>query len=366
MAEREKRKASSVKDLDEYKMLGEPDKAEKSVNWQIAIGLQQVDGLKPSSYLIELAKLNIEGEITFEEIEERLNSYYKSKPAHSRKKDRSEETDNVSNRISKIISEKTFTLSPAEYVAIHKRLFTGIFNHAGKIRDYNISKAEWVLSGATVFYSSADSIQATLDYDFRQEKAFSYKGLTKEQTAEHMAKFISGLWQIHAFGEGNTRTTAVFAIKYLRKLGFMVTNDPFEEHSWYFRNALVRANYSDHKNGVYATDEYLNRFFRNLLLGEKNVLKNRELRVMIGCENKAQNKAQIKRTEQKMELTVIEKAVMEHLINEPDATQIETAGATGWSRRSVQGAMSSLKEKGLIERDGSKKTGKWIVKREQE
>jgi len=362
MADKEKKKPSLIEELDEYKRLGEPDKTEKSSIWQAAIGLQQVDGLLPSAYLIETAKQNIEGDITFDEVKARLDSYYKSKPIHSEESDRTEEADKVSAHIAEILSEKTFTFSPAEYIAIHKRLFTGIYSHAGKIRDYNISKSEWVLKGKTVFYASADSIQATLDYDFRQEKAFKYKGLTKEQTSEHIVKFISGLWQIHAFGEGNTRTTAVFAIKYLRTLGFTVTNDLFAEHSWYFSNALVRANYNDHKNGIYSTDEFLNRFFGNLILGENNVLKNRELLVEIDKENKAQNKAQIKRN-QKVALSAIETAVIEHLEKEPNATQIETADAIGKSRRSVQDAMSSLKEKGLIERDGSKKSGKWIVKR---
>jgi fido (protein-threonine AMPylation protein) len=265
-------------DFDKYKRLGEPKKAEKSDIWQTAIGLQQVDGLTPSAYLIETAKQNIEGEITIYEVQKRLDGYYKAKPVKAAD-DRTEEADKVSARIAEILSEKTFAFSPAEYFTIHKRLFTGIYEFAGKIRDYNISKDEWVLNGETVYYASADSIRATLDYDFEQEKAFVYKGLAKEQIVKHIAKFVSGLWQIHVFGEGNTRTTAVFAIKYLRTLGFAVTNDLFADHSWYFRNALVRANYNDYKDDVYSTLEYLNRFFGNLLLDESHPLKNRDLRI---------------------------------------------------------------------------------------
>ena len=264
--------------FDEYKRLGEPEKEEKSEIWQTAIGLQQVDGLTPSQYLIETAKQNIEGEITFYEVKERINAYYKTKPV-KKDNDRTEEADKVSAHIAEILSEKTFSFSPAEYITIHKRLFTGMYEHAGEIRGYNISKDEWVLDGETVYYASADSIQATLDYDFEQEKKYKYKGLSKEETVEHIASFTSGLWQIHAFGEGNTRTTAVFAIKYLRTLGFTVTYDLFAENSWYFRNALVRANFNDYKNSIYSTMKYLNRFFANLLLGQKNVLKNRELHV---------------------------------------------------------------------------------------
>jgi len=264
--------------FEEYKKLGEPDKKEKSEIWGAAIGLQQVDGLTPSSYLIETAKQNIEGKISVYEVKERLNNYYKEKPVKNAD-DRTEEADKVAARIAEILSEKTFTMSPAEYITIHKRLFKDIYKFAGEVRDYNISKEEWVLSGHSVYYASAESIDAALGYDFNKEKAFKYKNLTKRQIAEHIAEFISGVWQIHAFGEGNTRTTAVFAIKYLRTFGFEVNNDLFEKDSWYFRNALVRANYNDYAHNIYSTFEFLNKFFYNLLLGEKNILKNREMLV---------------------------------------------------------------------------------------
>ncbi|MCL1979303.1 MAG: Fic family protein [Methanomassiliicoccaceae archaeon] len=269
-----------MKEFDEYKRLGEPGKKEKSEIWSVAVGLQLVDGLTPSDYLIETAKRNIDGEITIDEVKERLNSYYRAKPLKG-EDDRTEEADKVSARIAEILSERSFTLSPAEYTTIHKRLFEGLYDHAGKIRDYDISKSEWVLGGETVFYASADSIRATLDYDFLQEKNYNYRGKSKEEIARHIAKFVSGLWQIHAFGEGNTRTTAVFVIKYLHTLGFNVTNDIFTDNSWYFRNALVRANYNNLKNNIYSTTEYLDRFFGNLLLGEKNVLKNREMLINV-------------------------------------------------------------------------------------
>lgn len=175
--------------------------------------------------------------------------------------------------------EKAFSFTPNEYISIHKKLFAGIYGHAGKLRDYNITKKEWVLNGATVLYGSASELRATLDYDFAEEKKFSYKNLSMEEIIHHLAIFISRLWQIHVFGEGNTRTTAVFFIKYLRTLGFDVTNDIFAENAWYFRNALVRANYNDLKNGVHETTEYLELFLRNLLLDEKNELHNRSMHI---------------------------------------------------------------------------------------
>jgi fido (protein-threonine AMPylation protein) len=267
-----------IGDLEEYRRLGEPEKAERISIWQAAIGLQQVDGLTPSGYLVETAKLNIDGEITIYEVHDRLDGYYKALTTQAAN-DRTEEADKVSARIVETLSEKAFTLSPVEYMAIHRRLFTGIFTFAGQIRDYNIAKDEWALNGETVLYAPAESIRATLDYDFLQEREYQYQGLGKQAVMEHVAKFVSGLWQTHAFGEGNTRTTAVFAVKYLRTLGFSVSDDLFAEHSWYFRNALVRANYSDVTQGVYATHEYLNRFFGNLLLGEGGMLSNREMLV---------------------------------------------------------------------------------------
>jgi fido (protein-threonine AMPylation protein) len=265
-----------MNDFDGYTRQGEPEKREKSYVWQTAIGLQDVDGLKPSSYLIETAKQNIEGGITIDEVKKRIDSYYKAAPARDGA-GRTEEADKVSVRITELLSEKAFSFSPVEYITTHKRLFEDIYTCAGNIRDYNISKAEWVLNGETVYYASAGNIRATLDYDFEQEKKFSYQGLNLQQTVSHVAAFASGLWQIHAFGEGNTRTTAVFIIKYLKTFGFDVNNDLFAKHSWYFRNALVRANYNDFKNNIHATNEYLERFFGNLLLSENNSLKNREL-----------------------------------------------------------------------------------------
>lgn len=262
----------------EYIQESEPSKRDKGYAWHTAIGLQAVDGLKTSNYLVNTAIQNIEGNITIEEAQNLLNTYYEERPETSLD-DRTEEADKVALNIAKVLSEKAFTFSPNEYLSIHKKLFTGIYKHAGKMRDYNITKKEWVLNGATVMYGSASELSATLRYDFEQEKAFSYKGLGMGEIIHHLAKFISGVWQIHVFCEGNTRTTAVFFIKYLRTLGFDVTNDIFAENAWYFRNSLVRANYTNLSLGIHETTDYLERFLENLLLNGKNELKNRYLHV---------------------------------------------------------------------------------------
>ena len=263
----------------EYLRESEPNKAHKGYAWSTAIGLQAVDGLKPSKYLIDTAIQNIEGKITMKEAQSLIDSYYEERPVHLSDDARTEEADKVSSRIAEILSESAFSFSPNEYISIHRKLSQGIYNHAGKIRDYNITKKEWVLDGATVVYGSASELRATLEYDFSQEKDFSYKGLSMDEILHHLAVFISRLWQIHIFGEGNTRTTAVFFIKYLRTLGFVATNDIFAENAWYFRNALVRANYTNLQKGIHETTEYLEVFLRNLLLNEKNELQNRNLHI---------------------------------------------------------------------------------------
>ena len=263
----------------EYLREVEPDKTHKGYAWSTAIGLQAVDGLKPSKYLIETAIQNIEGKITMKEAQSLIDSYYEERPVRLSDDERTEEADKVSSRIAEILSETAFSFSPNEYIAIHRKLFQGIYKQAGKIRNYNITKKEWVLDGATVTYGSASELRETLKYDFSQEKDFSYKGLSMDEIIHHLAVFVSRLWQIHIFGEGNTRTTAVFFIKYLRTLGFSVTNEIFAENTWYFRNALVRANYTNLQKGIYETTEYLETFLRNLLLNEKNELHNRNLHI---------------------------------------------------------------------------------------
>ncbi len=263
----------------EYLKETEPDKVSKGYAWSTAIGLQAVDGLKPSKYLIDTAIQNIEGKITIKEAQNLIDSYYEERPTHLSDEERTEEADKVSSRIAEILSETAFSFSPNEYISIHRKLFQDIYEHAGKIRDYNITKKEWVLDGATVMYGSASELRATLEYDFSKEKDFSYRGLSMAEVIHHLAVFVSRLWQIHIFGEGNTRTTAVFFIKYLRTLGFSATNDIFAENAWYFRNALVRANYTNLQKGIYETTEYLEVFLRNLLLNEKNELYNRNLHI---------------------------------------------------------------------------------------
>ena len=261
-------------DFDEYIRQGEPEKKERAEAWRVAIGLQAVDGLKTSEYLQETARRNIEGEITIDEARELVKEYYIKKTAHDDDDADKEEADRVSSNISKLLQTDAFTYSVAGLAAIHRAIFEGVFKHAGRFRDYDISKKEWVLRNDSVLYGRWQDLRMTIEYDLEQERQFDYTVLSKDQMIEHLARFVAGLWQIHPFGEGNTRTTAIFTIKYLRSLGFTVNNDMFEHYSWYFRNALVRANYRNVQKGINAEPLFLVRFFRNLLLGETNELKN--------------------------------------------------------------------------------------------
>ena len=261
--------------FDEYRKVSEPHKRERAEAWRVAIGLQAVDGLQVSEYLKQTARQHIEGEITIDEARKQIKQYYISKTQHDADDEEKAEADNVSGNIAKLIGSPSFTFSGAGVMAIHRAIFEGVFKHAGTLRTYDITKKEWVLRGDTVTYGRWQDLRMALDYDIDQEKLFDYSGLPMNEIVEHIAKFISGIWQSHPFREGNTRTTAIFAIKYLKSIGFECNNDMFEQHSWYFRNALVRANYKNVAKGINQDYSFLNKFFRNLLMGENNDLKNR-------------------------------------------------------------------------------------------
>ena len=341
-------------ELSEYIKQGEPTQVEKTKAWETAIGLQDVDGLKPSKYLIKTAKEHIEGNIDIAEAKERINQYYEEADNRKKIEEGNEEADKVAVRITEILSEKTFSFIPNELLNIHKRLFNGIFKGAGVYRNYNFTKKEWVLNGDTVLYAPFETIKETLEYDFNQEKEFSYKDLSMEEAVKHICNFISNIWQVHPFCEGNTRTTAVFLIKYLRTFGFNVNDDIFADHSWYFRNALVRANYKNFEKNVFEDISFLEKFFSNLLIGTNYELKNRYLH--IDYKSDTDDK---KINENKY--TIEEQAIINLLKDNPTIRQEEIAKHIGKSLRTVKTYMAEMQEKGLIARKNSKKSGEWII-----
>lgn len=359
-----------IQGLDEYIRQGEPQEQERGRAWQTAIGLQEVDGLKTSPYLLETARRHIEGDITISEAKQLIDSYYKSLTGRKEiEGERTEEADKVSARITELLQEQTFNFSPAQLTSIHRRLFEGIYKFAGMTRDYNITKREWVLRGETVYYASADTISETLEYDMGQERAYSYEGKSIDEVISHLTRFCANLWQIHPFGEGNTRSIAVFMIKYLKTLGFKVTNDLFATNSWYFRNALVRANYSNLQAGITETTLFLERFFRNMLLGETTPLRNREMHLdwkpepdAQSAKNDSQNiKESLQSANSALPLplkckncTLEEVAVLRIIQKAPSVKQTFIAKEIRKSERTVKAITARLTEKGIIKRSKGK------------
>lgn len=268
-------------ELNSYEKVEETkDSYKKQLYWDMAIGLQQVDSLVPSKYLIELANDNINGKISSYKIEELLNKYYAKQNMADKKVSDEHECDLVATRIVELLNDNNFSFRPITLKVIHEYLFKGIYDFAGKYRTYNITKEEPILKGDTVIYASFNEIKRTLDYDFNQEMEYDYSKLTLQEQINHIVDFTSRVWQVHAFGEGNTRTVAVMIEKYLRSLGYNVNNDLFKEHSVYFRNALVRSNYSNRAKNIYPTNEYLIKFFENLLADKKHELSSKDLMVI--------------------------------------------------------------------------------------
>ena len=338
-------------ELSEYIKEGEPGRKEKAINWEAAIGLQDVDGLKPSKYLLSTAKDHIEGNIDISEAKDRINTYYKEASKRKELEENSEEADKVSVRIAELLSERSFNFSPTELFNIHKRLFDGIYDGAGKCREYNITKEEWILNSDTVIYSSYDIITETLEYDFDRESSFSYKNISLDDSIKHLCRFIANIWQVHPFSEGNTRTTAVFLIKYLRTFGFNVNNDVFADNSWYFRNALVRANYKNYEKNVFEDITFLEKFMYNLLTDSNYELKNRYMHIDYENDDNTSKSYSLE-----------EQAIIYAIKENPYTRQEDIAADINKSVRTVKNYMSSMKEKGMIERVNGKRNGMWVIK----
>lgn len=370
-------------DFDKYIRQGEPEAADNAKQWLAAIGLQAVDGLKPSQYLIDTARRNIEGEITMDEVQELLRSYYASEANRSKAEEDDEEADKAAANIKRILSTRTLAFNTNGYISTHRRIFEGVFKHAGELRKYDITKREWVLKGDTVHYLNWEDLQRAIDYDIQQERDFSYKGLNDIEKVKHLCRFTAGLWQIHAFGEGNTRTTAVFLIQYLRSIGYQVNNDMFARYSWYFRNALVRANYKNSDLGIDYDYQYLERFFHNLLLGEENELKNRHLiinapdnwNVTQEYEDKAQGKLgnslkellevlgkRAVRLGKKLGKNRIE--IIKLIYQNPSISSVDMAKRIGISPTAIDNNIKQMRDV-FIRRIGPKNGGHWEIVKEE-
>lgn len=354
------------KEFELYLASGEPGVEERARNWSMAIGLQDVDRLKPSEFLLEQVKANIEGRISSEEVGKRLEEYYSQKSVREKAEaDGTFEADRVADRINLLLAEKAFTFSPMELSRIHGFLFKGVLPHAGQFRTYNITKNQWILDGDTISYGSADSLSELLNYDFGEERKFDYSTVSSADAIRHIVRFISGIWQIHAFGEGNTRTTAVFLIKYLRSFGFEVNNESFEKHSWFFRNALVRSQYENIPKGIHRTFEPLERFMNFAVFGILADLRNRTLHIRWDGA-KPQNEVSkhqndVLKTSLSALLSLKEMAVIRQIQDNPNISITDIAANTRLSKSTIDRVIRALKEKGLLTRTGAKNNATWLI-----
>ena len=261
----------------DYEVEYKSEKYISKINWEMAIGLQEVDNLKPSKYLKKLAIDNIEGNKSIYEVEEELKKYYTERDLKNKKVEEEYECDLVSTRIVQLLSMDDFELSKEHLKYIHEYLFKDIYEFNGKFREVNFSKPEIILNKDSVAYGDYKLIDNSIDYDISLEQDKNYNNMNIVDVIKNITKFTSSIWQIHPFREGNTRTTAVFIQKYLISLGYDVDNSMFKDKSIYFRNALVRSNYFNNKLNIKEDNNYLIKFYENLLLGKNNNLHSKDL-----------------------------------------------------------------------------------------
>ena len=271
----------SEKDLDssvnEYEEKYKPKGYIKQLEWYMAIGLQQVDNLKPSKYFEKLTKENIIGNLTIKEVEKELKSYYTEKENKNEVDYNELECDFVSTRIVELLQEDKFELSVDYLKYIHKYLFQDVYEFAGEFRKVDFSKQEIILNNDSVAYGDHKTLIDSLEYDISLEKEKNYKEMSIVEVINNITKFSSSIWQVHPFREGNTRTVALFIEKYLISLGYTVDNTLFKDKSVYFRNSLVRSNYFNNYLNIKEDTSYLTKFYENLLLGKNNNLNSNDL-----------------------------------------------------------------------------------------
>mgnify|MGYP001860913297 FL=1 len=263
--------------INQYNEIDNPKGYVKQLEWDMAIGLQKVDNLKPSKYLKEIKEKNVLGELSIEEVEKSLKEYYVEKSKQNSINHNELECDFVSMRIVELLEKDDFELSVDYLKYIHKYLFQDVYEFAGEFRNINFSKHEIILNNDSVAYGDYKTLKESLEYDISLEKDKNYKDMSIVDIIKNITDFSSSIWQVHPFREGNTRTTALFIEKYLISLGYNVDNSLFKDKSVYFRNALVRSNYFNNDLNIKEDKSYLIKFYENLLLGKNNNLHSEDL-----------------------------------------------------------------------------------------
>lgn len=263
--------------MNPYQEEQEPKGYKKQLQWDMAIGLQQIDNLKPSKYLEQISEKNILGELTIKEVEQSLREYYTTKEKRKDINHNELECDFVSMRIVELLDQDNFELSVNYLKYIHKYLFQDVYEFAGEFRKIDFSKHEKILNNDSVAHGDCKTLTESLEYDISLEKEKDYKNMNIVEVIKNITDFTSNIWQVHPFREGNTRTIAVFIEKYLISLGYNVDNSLFKDKSVYFRNALVRNNYFNNYLNIKEDKIYLIKFYENLLLGKNNNLHSEDL-----------------------------------------------------------------------------------------
>lgn len=264
-----------------FKYLRSRNKTERdySLLWLTSFGIQSVVNLKPSDNLFPIIKRHIEGTVDIHRTRTELREFYHEQHRQSGNSHihREEEADKVAVRIMEVLLDEDFDLTFEYFSKVHNHMFHGIYHHSGELRDKPLSKKEWVLGNTTILYPSTDHLRERIDYLFAKERCTDYKALSNRHKIRHFSEFISRLFIANPFQFANSRAVFVFAVKYLMAMGFQMQNDTFFREAWYFRNAIIRASYTNMHQGIYPTTEYMEMFLNNLLHNDTNELKNHRM-----------------------------------------------------------------------------------------
>ena len=260
--------------------------------WQTSIDLQASDGLSASDYLIQCSQKHVSGQITIDDVQNLIQDYYQDRKAQEGEDSETEEADKVAVNIAALLMTETEAeLSVAGLSKLHSIIFKGVYENLGALRDFEEYKREWVLGGDTLRFTNLENVPEELENCLAKENAYSYDNISPDNFIAHISAFVAKIWHICPFGDGNTRLTAVLTILYLKQLGVSFNFDTFKNNSWYFHNALARANYQNSVKNINYEPIYLERFFRNMLLGEQWELRNRYVHVRPAAEWRVQPKA---------------------------------------------------------------------------
>ena len=248
--------------------------------WLTAFGIQSVVDLKPSADLLRIIINHIEGKYDIERTRSEVRAFYHEQHKQSHgggHHHRFEEADKVAVRIVDYFERGEFELTPESFSFAHRSMFHNLYHNSGQLREAAASKKEWVLGNTAVLYPKHEEIKPYLNYLFSNERSIDLSKLTPQHRLRHLCEFIAKLFMINAFQYANSRATFVYSMKYFLSLGYHFQNDTFFREAWFFRNAIIRACYTNMHQGVYPTTMHMEMFLGNLFLNEENELRNHRM-----------------------------------------------------------------------------------------